>query len=151
MNSLVVCRLDYCNALYYSINEKYLDELQRIQNAAAKVVFNLYKHDHLGDTLKILHWLPIRERIHYKILLLVYKSLNGMGPKYLQDLLNYASFNHNIHLVEPRIHTAIGDRAFEKCAPKLWNSIPVPIKECDTLECFKSKLKTHLFEIAFDQ
>ena len=150
MNSLVVCRLDYCNSLYFGINEKYLNELQRIQNAAAKVVFSLYKYDHLGDILKKLHWLPIRERINYKILLLVYKSLNGMGPKYLQDLLNYANFNHNIHLVEPRIHTAMGERAFQKCAPKLWNSIPVPIKECETLEGFKSKLKTHLFEIAYN-
>ena len=74
-----------------------------------------------------------------------------MGPIYLQDLLNYANFNHNIHLVEPRVYSAMGERAFQKCAPKLWNSIPVPIKECDTLEGFKSKLKTHLFEIAYGQ
>ena len=150
MNSLVVCRLDYCNAIYFGINEKYLNELQMIQNAAAKVVYGLHKHDHLGDTLKNLHWLPIRERINYKILLLVYKSLNGMGPIYLQEMLKYANFNHSIHLVEPRVLTAIGERAFQKCGPKLWNGVPASIKDCSTLDGFKSKLKTHLFEIAFN-
>ena len=150
MNSLVVCRLDYCNSLYYGISEKYLNELQRIQNAAGKVVYGLFKHDHVGDTLKNLHWLPIRERITYKILLLVYKTLNGMGPAYLGDMLKYANFNHNIHLVEPRVHTSMGERAFQKCAPKLWNSIPSSIKECKTLESFKKQLKTHLFKTAYN-
>jgi exonuclease III len=149
MNSLVVCRLDYCNALYYGINEKYLDEMQRIQNAAGKVVYGLHKHDHIGDTLKDLHWLPIRERITYKILLLVYKSLNGMGPAYLQDMLKYANFNHNIHLVEPRVQTRMGERAFQKYAPKLWNGIPAEIKKCETLGGFKATLKTHLFKSAY--
>ena len=52
VNSLVVCKLDYCNSLYYGINEHQLNELQLIQNAAGKAVFGLYKHDHLDDTLK---------------------------------------------------------------------------------------------------
>jgi len=79
INSLVICKLDYCNSLFYGINDKYLNELQRIQNAAGKTVFGLYKHDHVGDTLKELHWLPVRERIQFKILILVFKSLNGMA------------------------------------------------------------------------
>ena len=57
INSLVICKLDYCNAVYYGISEKLLDELQRIQNAAAKTIVGLYKHDHMGNTLKELHWL----------------------------------------------------------------------------------------------
>ena len=81
----------------------------------------------------------------------MFKSLNGMGPTYLQDMLNYANFNHNIHLIEPRVNTPMGERAFQKWAPKLWNSIPVSIKESETLEGFKRKLKTHLFEIAYNE
>ena len=60
VNSLVICKLDYCNAIYYGISEKLLDELQRIQNACAKAIVGLYK---LGSTLKDLNWLPIRLRI----------------------------------------------------------------------------------------
>ena len=47
VNSLVVCKLDYCNGLYYGLNESLLDELQLIQNASAKTVFGLYKYDHV--------------------------------------------------------------------------------------------------------
>ena len=48
IKSLIICKLDYCNALYYGISEKLLDELQMIQNASAKAIVGLYKHDHLG-------------------------------------------------------------------------------------------------------
>ena len=83
INSIIVCKLDYCNALYYGISDNLIHQLQLVQNAAAKAIVGLYKYDHLGDTLKDLHWLPISYRIQYKILLLVYKCLNGMGPDYL--------------------------------------------------------------------
>ena len=150
VNSLVICKLDYCNSLFYGISEKYLDELQRIQNAAGKAVCDLYKYDSVGSTLKDLHWLPVRERITYKILLIVYKSLNGMGPDYLADMLTYANYSHAIHLVEPRVNTGFGNRAFQKYAPTLWNDIPTAIKQCSTLGGFKSMLKTHLFNAAYN-
>ena len=74
------------NVLYSSyytnlprINEQYLHELQFIQNAAAKTVVGLYKHDHVGDTLKNLHWLPVKQRIKYKLLLMVFKCLNCLA------------------------------------------------------------------------
>ena len=149
VNSLVICKLDYCNSLFYGINERYLKELQIIQNAAGKVVFGLYKHDHVGDTLKELHWLPVRERIQFKILLLVFKSLNGLGPTYLAEMLNYANYSHNIHLIEPAADTVMGDRAFQRCAPQLWNNIPASVKTSASLDSFKTKLKTYLFDKAY--
>ena len=149
VNSIIVCKLDYGNGLFYGIDEKLLDDLQRIQNAAGKAVYGLYKHDHVGTTLQKLHWLPVRERINYKILLIVFKCLNGMGPQYLSELLSYSNFSHNIHLVEPYMVTALGERAFKKCAPKLWNSMPLPLKQCATLATFKKHLKTYLFQLAY--
>ena len=150
VNSIIVCKLDYCNSLYYGVNKYLLNQLQLIQNAAAKAIVGLYKFDHLGDTLKELHWLPIIYRIDFKILLIVFKCLNGMGPDYLCSMLNFAHFNHSIYLVEPRTFSSYGDRSFQKIAPKLWNELPCHIKKASSLETFKSSLKTYLFHKAFN-
>ena len=74
-----------------------------MQNAAAEAIVGLNKHDHLGNTLKELHWLPISYRIKFKVLLLVYKCLNGVGPKYLCFMFQFANFNRFIYLSEPRV------------------------------------------------
>ena len=150
VNSIIVCKLDHCNSLYYGVNKYLLNQLQLIQNAAAKAIVGLYKFDHMGDTLKELHWLPIIHRIDFKILLIVFKCLNGMGPDYLSSMLNFAHFNHSIHLVEPRTFSSFGDRSFQKIAPKLWNELPCNIKNASSLESFKGLLKTYLFHKAFN-
>ena len=151
INSLVACKIDYCNSLYYGINEQSLLELQRIQNAAAKTIIGLYKHDHIGSTLKDLHWLPVKQRIKYKILLLVYKCLNNLGPDYLSSELSYANIlGCNVQLKEPKMNSSYGDRSFSKIGPKLWNLLPSEVKCCTCIISFKTALKTHLFLEAFD-
>ena len=150
VNSIIVCKLDYCNALYFGISDFLINQLQLIQNAAAKAIVGLYKYDHLGNTLKELHWLPIRYRIKFKVILLVYKCLNGIGPEYLSSMLNFANFNHFIYLIEPRVSSHYGERSFQKVGPKLWNELPLNIKTCSSLESFKVALKTYLFKLAFD-
>ena len=150
VNSIIACKLDYCNALYIGVSDNLIYQLQLIQNAAAKAIVGLYKHDHLGNILKELHWLPVYYRIQFKILLLVYKCLNGMGPDYLSSMLKFANFNHFIHLTEPRVHTSYGERSFQKIGPKLWNMLPLDIKTCLSLDSFKCSLKTHLFTVAFN-
>ena len=107
-------------------------------------------YDHLGDTMKDLHWLPISYRIQYKILLLVYKCLNGMGPDYLSNMFHYANYNHFIYLTEPRVYMHYGERSFQKVGPKLWNELPLEIKNCMSLDSFKVYLKTFLFKRAYD-
>ena len=149
VNSLVVCKLDYCNSLYAGINENHMDELQRIQNAAAKTVLGLYKYDHVGDSLQKLHWLPIRYRINYKILMLTFKCINGIGPQYLSSMLVYANSDYFTYLKEPKVYSVHGERAFSKIAPKLWNSLPLNLKTIPSLQTFKISLKTYLFKLAF--
>ena len=101
--------------------------------------------------MKDLHWLPISYRIQYKILLLVYKCLNGMGPDYLSNMFHYANYNHLIYLTEPgRVYTHYGERSFQKVGPKLWNELPLEIKNCMSLDSFKVYLKTFLFKRAYD-
>ena len=150
INSIIVCKLDYCNALYCGISDCLIQQLQLIQNAAAKAIVGLYKYDHLGNTLKELHWLPISYRIKFKVLLLVYKCINGMGPVYLTSMFKFANFTHNIQLIEPRILSQYGERSFQKAGPKMWNELPLDIKTCNSLESFKVALKTYLFTKAFN-
>ena len=139
VNSLVVYKLEYCNALYSGINERQFDELQRIQNAAAKTILGLHKlYDHLGESLKQLHWLPIKLRMTYKILLIFYKC---MATKYLVSMISYTSYNHFLNLKESPTNTIAGH--------KRWDGLPIEIKSCSSISSFKTALKTYLFREAY--
>ena len=83
VHAFVTSKLDYCNALLYGLPKYRLQRLQYVQNTAARVVFQVSKFQHITPVLSELHRLPIQYRIIFKILLLVYKSLNGTSPSYL--------------------------------------------------------------------
>ncbi len=102
------------------------------------------------------HWLPTKHRIDFKILLITYKALNGLAPQYLSELLSHYSPSRPLrsqnsgHLIIPRISkSTAGGRSFSYLAPKLWNNLPNTVREADTLCQFKSRLKTHLFNLAY--
>ncbi len=80
-------RLDYCNALLGGCPASLINNLQIVQNAAARVLTRSRKYAHVTPILQSLHWLPIKLRISYKILLLAYKALNYLDPSYLTNLL----------------------------------------------------------------
>ena len=145
VNSLVVSCLDYCNCLFYGINEYALHQLQLIQNAAAKLVTGKYKHDHLETDLNDLHWLEVKKRVLFKIGLLVYKALNGIAPMYVQELICYSHHGHTLQLLVPKVSSNFGMRAFSVIGPKLYNSFPSWVKQAENVGLFKKHLKTYLF------
>ncbi len=154
IHAFVSTRLDYCNSIYMGINQSSLARLQMVQNAAARLLTGVRKREHITPVLISLHWLPVRFRIDFKVLLLVFKCLNGLAPEYLSDLLsihnpvNLRSSNQR-QLNVPRARLKLrGDRAFSIAAPKLWNSLPVYIRTASTVHDFKGKLKTYLFSLA---
>ncbi len=113
------------------------------------------KYEHITPVLRSLHWLPVTFRIDFKVLLLVYKSLNGIGPKYMADMLTEYKPNRPLRslgssqLEIPRVHTKQGESAFSYYAARSWNQLPEEIKCAKTLATFKFGLKTHLFSCAF--
>ena len=107
---------------------------------------------YIVDTL--IHWLPVRSRIVYKICLLIFKGLNGYAPAYISDFLNLhtptrslRSAGQNLLVVRRYRLEQTWARAFQNAAPKVWNDLPVNLRNCTELGAFKSSLKTHLFTL----
>ncbi len=156
IHAFMTSRLDYCNALLGGCSAHLINKLQLVQNAVARVLTRTRKYDHISPVLSTLHWLPIKHRIHLKILLITYKALNGLAPQYLSELLSHYSpscplrSQNSGHLIIPRISkSTAGGRSFFYLAPKFWNNLPNTVREADTLCQFKSRLKTHLFNLAY--
>ncbi len=156
IHAFMTSRLDYCNALLGGCSACLINKLQLVQNAAARVLTRTRKYDHISPVLSTLHWLPIKHRIDFKILLMTYKALNGLAPQYLSELLSHyipsrpLRSQNSGHLIIPRISkSTVGGRSFSYLAPKLWNNLPNTVREADTLSQFKSRLKTHLFNLTY--
>ena len=157
MHAFISTRLDNNNGLLYGLPKSQIGRLHRIQNSAVRIITKCKKSEHITPLLKQLHWLPIQQRIKFKILTITYKCLSGLAPGYLNNLLTPYNpprelrSSSAMQLVVPKTKlSGYGDRAFAKCAPILWNGLPVDIKNADSLTCFKSALKTHLFNEYFN-
>ena len=77
----------------------------------------------MADDLNELHWLSIKKRIIFKLALLVFKSLHGLAPPYLQDLFRYIPHGNRIRLQIPPTNSKLGSRAFSVIGPKIFNSL----------------------------
>ena len=160
VNAFVTSRLDFCNSLLYGLPNNQLHKLQTVQNAAARLICNLGRFDHITPSLYRLHWLHINYRIKFKILLFVYKALNGIDPSYISELLelkpasryNLRSSIDTLLLKHPNFKSlsTLGDRSFKCTGPKLWNELPKDIRNATNVQIFKRLLKTYLFKKAFN-
>ena len=130
-----------------------LNQLQVVQNRACRIILGLKKREPVTEHLKSLHWLKVQERIEFKIILLVYKALNGAAPTYLSELLRYnnLSGSRTPSLQSVIAKTSKGERSFQCYASSIWNSLPCNIRQCANLNIFKSKLKTHLFRKSYEK
>ena len=112
--------------------------------------------EHITPILLHLHWLPIRYRIEFKILLITYKALNNLAPSYIRDLLTpyvpsrqlRSSFKNLLVIPHFNLKT-YGARSFSIAAPTLWNTLLSDIMNSSSVSVFKNKLKTFLFNKAF--
>ena len=158
VHAYVTSHLDYCNSLLFRVPKYQTDRLQKVFKAAARLIFRIPKFDHISSALSHLHWLPVTYRVHFKLLLLVYKSLNNQGPQYLQQYLQPHSISSHhprscdqglLKILRTNFKT-FGDYAFARSGPLLWNKLPLEIRNSQSVAIFKSKLKTHLFKLAYN-
>ena len=157
VQALVISRLDYCNSLLIGLPACAIRPLQLIQNAAARLVFNLPKFSHTTPLLRSLHWLLVAARIRFKTLVLTYRATNGSAPAYIQDMVKpytptrpLRSASAKLLAAPPqrgRTNHSTKSRLFTVLAPKWWNELPIDIRMAESLHIFRRRLKTHLFRL----
>ena len=110
----------------------------------------------MSTLLRSLHWLPVKARIQFKILLLTFKAIQCLALKYLCDLLTFKSSLYNVRssgsilLSMPAVRSkTLGDRAFMVAAPTLWNSLPKELRAITNVNSFKAHIKTYIFRTVY--
>ncbi len=156
VQSLVVGRLDYCNSVYFGLPLISTNKLQLVQNSAARVISKTKKRDHITPVLKDLHWLPVKRRSEYKILILTFNALHKQGPSYISDLLKWYKPNRRLRsrntptLTPFNTNSVLTDkRLIQGGGSKLWNNLPNNIRCAKTFQFFKTHLKTYLFKQSY--
>ena len=155
VSAFVLSRLDYGNALLAGLPYATIAPLQRVLNAAVRLVYGLRPRDHVSAAMMELHWLPVEARIHFKLCLLAHHTVIGNAPTYITDLLQPVSSLSSRGPVlrsatrsdfqVPRTRLKFGERAFSVAAAKSWNNLPLHVRSADTTDTFKRRLKTFLF------
>ena len=146
VSSLILSPIDYCNSLYFGVHSSLMKKLQHVQNCAAKLVMKRrIPAGGMDRVLMNLHWLKVRYRCIYKLLLIVHNCLHDRAPTEIVSLVcRYAESSRTMNLIETRCMNKFGVRAFSHVGPKMWNLLPKPIRDVhDTLD-FKKALKTYL-------
>ena len=159
IHALITSRVDYCNSLLYGLPATQLNKIQRVLNAAARLVCRSPRYCHITPLMYHLHWLAVNLRIRFKVLLFVFKAIHGIAPSYISDLIlvkpnssyNLRSSSAGILLAFPsrKIKLTIRYRSFSVAASTLWNKLPRELRDLEDFNSFKQKLKTHLFIEAY--
>ena len=149
VHTFVTSHVDYCNSLLYGISASQLNKVQHILKAASRLVYRAPRCCHISPLMRDLHCLPIRQRIHFKVLLFTFKAIHGIAPLYIQDLVLMKSqgacslrSTRGIFLAAPsvRMEGTLGNRSF---------SLPHEIRAITIVDGFKRRLKTYLFKVVY--
>ena len=130
----------------YGVADGLIQRLQAVQNAAARLVTGTRRRDHITSVLRHLHWLPVRQRVNFKLAVLVLKALHGLAPCYLVDGRRRLRSSDAATRVLQRTSTRFGDRAFGVSGPSVWNSLATELLQSDlSLGQFRRALKRICF------
>ncbi len=87
VHAYVSSRLDYCNSLFYGLTKYLIQRIQHVLNTAARIVTLSMKHDHITPIAYMLHWFPVEQQNHFKLLLTTFKALRGQALDYIRYVL----------------------------------------------------------------
>lgn len=166
VKQLVVSRLDYCNILYNGLPKKLIDRLQKTLNSCVRFIYNLHGHqEDYSPYLRDAHILPVEKRITFKACLMAYKIVWSTAPR---DLLDRVPVHENVEerptrsnatldrykLLFPKFNSINAKSKLRKRRPSVflpeeWNKLPLTLRSLESIQAFKSQLKTRLFVEAF--
>ena len=141
MSSFVTSKLDYCNSLFAALPDDKVYRLQQIQNHAARLIKQIPTKESITPVLKELHWLPVKARIEYKILVQTYQCLHEESfPTYLSSDINFYKPSRPLRsttkrfLNKPKVNLRhYGERSFYYNGPDLWNRLPLNIQDANSI------------------
>lgn len=159
VTALIHSKLHYCSTLLYGLPDNSLSKFQFVLNASCRLVCNSRARDHVTPLLESLEWLPIRNRINFRLAVLIFKCLHDLAPPYLVSHLQLSSSitsrrslrsssSSNLLIPSTRLKT-VGARAFPTAAARVWNSLPSSLKSISSLSTFKTALKSELLRRSY--
>jgi hypothetical protein len=122
--ALISSRLDYCNSVFASLPQSSISSLQRVQNAAARLVFSLRPRDSVTPALIQLHWLPVQFRIRFKLCTIMYRIRTGSCPQYLVILYIRLQLPPPVPVFAP---ATVQTSASRGCAPNLESALSLTL------------------------
>ena len=129
------------------MNYSNMYKLQKVQNAAARLIERSNRRSSVTKIMKDLHWLKVESRIIFKIILLVYKCIVGKCSNNLE--LKYKMYNCRggdfLLLETNKVKTKFGKRTFSYAGPRLWNALPLNVRTEEDIDTFKRQVKAILF------
>ena len=135
----------------------YFPATQLVLNTAARILTRTKKLDHITPVLASLHWLPVKARADFKILLLTYKALHGFAPTYPSDLVLPYIPTHTLRSQDTGLLSVlriskqtVGGRAFSYRAQLVCIGWPIHVRDTNLVSTFTSLLTTHLFNRSYD-
>jgi len=154
-HGIVSSRLDYCNSLLSGTSAGNLDRLQVVQNALARTVCRATWSSSVTELRRSLHWLPIRQRVEYKLAVITYNTIQTNTPSTLASLIDSYRPTRTLRssdkhlLTQPFIKLSLATKAFSVSAPSVWNNLSFNCRSSESLSTFKRRLKTELFTAVY--
>jgi len=132
--------------------------LQRVQNAAARLILDLRMNEHVTPALRQFHWLPIDRRVDFKLCTMIHSIHTGQCPTYSSDTVRVVAVNQirpglrsadTAQYIKPCCLTEIGKHAFSYAGPLALNDLPPSLHCITDSKCFRKHLKAHYFNHTF--
>ena len=133
-----------------------LSRLQSVLHAAARLIYGVHRYDHITPLLQQLHWLSVPERLTFKLCIMVYRCLHGIGPEYFSEDFRLVSeiysrqrlrSPYSTDVVVPATRrSSLGNRALPVAGARAWNALPAGVISAPSLSSFRRLLKTFLFQ-----